>query len=229
VIESLSKGTLAELRAAHGDMKETREALVRFFTRGVKGGLQLEELVQILFVEPTEKTSLVARVGYRRDEAQFIINMVQAFSLTEIGISSDDHPALRTTVSSVLTDASKPPVITEREPEVEAGGPEARRRVDSAEAIRKKRLHDFIFALIVRLLCGAVIGGLAGVLFGWKILLKSAGRGESDYVVWWFVAWTLGGAVVAVARIPYWQRPWYRGERDDAEKHGTVSGERPDR
>lgn len=89
----LSKTTLPELRAAHGDMNATRENLLRFFQRGVKAELLLEELMQILFFQPTRAGSIFSRVWYNDDQAQFIIQMVKAFTLAEIETPSDGQAA----------------------------------------------------------------------------------------------------------------------------------------
>jgi len=93
----LSRTTLAELRATHGDMKATREDLLRFFRRGVKAELLLDELMQILFFQPTRAGSIFSRVWYNEQQAQFIIQMVKAFTLADIGAPSDGQgPASKT-------------------------------------------------------------------------------------------------------------------------------------
>src|SRR5262249_21019879 len=63
--------------------------------------------------------------------------------------------------------------------------------------------------------------GLAGLLFGWRIILRRAARDDARWVVLWLSAWAVGGAFVAAFRIPHWQRPWYRGIVDSEWEHGT--------
>src|SRR5712664_1739216 len=83
-----------------------------------------------------------------------------------------------------------------------------------------KRWSDFLFAIGVRVGCGLIIGGLAGLLFGWRVILRRAARDDSRSVVLWLLAWAVGGALVAVFRIPPWQRPWSK-PIFDSDDHGT--------
>ena len=89
--------------------------------------------------------------------------------------------------------------------------------------LEMQRSSDFLFAIGVRLVCGLVIGGLAGLLFGWRIILRRAARDHTQWIVLWLLAWAVGGALVAVFRIPHWQRPGYKGIRD-SENDGDTSG-----
>ena len=73
-----------------------------------------------------------------------------------------------------------------------------------------KRWSDFLFAFSLRLLGGLVLGALAGLLFGFRMLLRWEARGNMGALGWWLAGWALMGAVVAVARIPEWQTPWYK-------------------
>jgi hypothetical protein len=78
-------------------------------------------------------------------------------------------------------------------------------------------------------LCGLVIGGLTGLVLGWRIILRRAAQGDTRWIVLWLLAWAVGGAVIAVLRIPQWQRPGYKGIRDaddDRETGGDYSFKR---
>jgi hypothetical protein len=85
-----------------------------------------------------------------------------------------------------------------------------------------KRWSDFLFAIGVRADCGLVIGGLAGLLFGWRLILERAARDDMRFVVFWLSTWALTGALVAMFRIPHWLKPGYKGIRDPDE-HQAVS------
>ncbi len=87
---------------------------------------------------------------------------------------------------------------------------------------------DYVFAVFVRSICGAVIGLLVGlvlVFFGGSVRRSHVTRSHSPLVdlvqqgrygtlLVWFAASALVGAIVAVANIPRWQRPWYKGVLD---------------
>ena len=51
-----------------------------------------------------------------------------------------------------------------------------------------KRWSDFLFAIGVRLLCGLILGALAGVLFGWRLILRQAARDNVRSIGLWLVA-----------------------------------------
>lgn len=83
-IAALSKTTLSELRAAHGDLPSTREALVRFFQRGLTAGLSYQECMRFLFFEPSQAGSLFRRVGYADHEQECLIRMVSELPLLDV-------------------------------------------------------------------------------------------------------------------------------------------------
>jgi hypothetical protein len=86
---------------------------------------------------------------------------------------------------------------------------------------KRSKWGDFWFTVCVRVICGLILGGLAGVLFGGPF--RSGTRGilwhlshdDFRWVVVWMSAWIIGGAIVSVFTVPYWQWPWYRGRDDD--------------
>jgi hypothetical protein len=72
-----------------------------------------------------------------------------------------------------------------------------------------KRWSDFLFAVVVRLICGLILGALAGLIVGWRTILRWETREKTAAIVFWLLAWAFGGAITAVLRIPRWQTPWY--------------------
>ena len=82
--EVLAKITLAELRVAHGNVLETRQAFIRFFKRGLSSGLSLEECMHVLFFEPCQAGSLFRRVGYADHEYDRMIHLVRDLPLYQV-------------------------------------------------------------------------------------------------------------------------------------------------
>jgi hypothetical protein len=75
----------------------------------------------------------------------------------------------------------------------------------------KSEWADFWVTIAMRFLGGILLGALAGVVLGHRIVLWWLSR---DYMRWlglWIGAWALGGGVIAVLRTPHWQTPWYKG------------------
>jgi hypothetical protein len=89
----LSQASLSELSAARGDSEATRAAFIRYFQRGFRAGLLLDELMQILFFQPSRYTSVFGRVGYSEIEAQAMIQMVKGLNMQEIGFGRDETVA----------------------------------------------------------------------------------------------------------------------------------------
>ena len=79
--------------------------------------------------------------------------------------------------------------------------------------MKKSKWLDFIFTVVVRLICGIILGCLAGLIAIsryklWAILGDNT-RGPLIVVA----LFALGGGIVAVFTTPYWQTPWYKGIR----------------
>jgi len=89
-----------------------------------------------------------------------------------------------------------------------------------------KRWSDFLFTIGVRAGCGFVIGGLAGLLFGWRLILERAARDDMRFVALWLSTWALTGALVAMFRIPHWLKPGYKGVRDPDQQQATSSDDK---
>jgi hypothetical protein len=96
-----------------------------------------------------------------------------------------------------------------------------------------KRWSDFLFAVVVRLICGLILGALAGLIVGWRAVLRWEAREKTAAVAFWFIAWAVGGGIIAILRIPRWQTPWYTRlsdsdrveNRDPLPNHGSVPPE----
>lgn len=89
-----------------------------------------------------------------------------------------------------------------------------------------KRWSDFLFAIVVRTICGLILGGLAGLavpfLFRFRTFWHWVARDEMWPAILWLSGWAAGGALVAVFTTPYWRWPWYEAVRDssaDAASH----------
>ncbi len=86
----------------------------------------------------------------------------------------------------------------------------------------RNKWPDFLFTIAIRLICGAVLSALVGLLICAPINRHAARRplllwvfGDKDHPLrpyYWFGAWALGGAIVTVLTTPRWQTPWYRRE-----------------
>lgn len=93
----------------------------------------------------------------------------------------------------------------------------------------KGKWSDYIFTVVVRFICGAIIGLLIGLIlafFGGRRGRLGVGRAHSTLVdlvekgeyrtlfLWFGLAGFLGG-LIAVFTIPRWQTPWYKSVLDD--------------
>jgi hypothetical protein len=78
-IDWLFSHTLNELRAARGDMAATREAWIRYFRRGLKADLLLDELM-------THCPELFRRVQYPEGEARGVLAMVKGLNFSDLGV-----------------------------------------------------------------------------------------------------------------------------------------------
>ena len=85
----------------------------------------------------------------------------------------------------------------------------------------KSKWPDFLFAIGVRFLCGGVLGAVAGLLLGYRFVLRRFAHDDPGSVALWLGAWAIGGALVAIFRIPHWQTPWYKGIRHTDDDHGA--------
>jgi hypothetical protein len=81
---------------------------------------------------------------------------------------------------------------------------------------------DFLFTLFVRFVVGVILGILASLLVcvpaghGGKHALLAWVMGDAGHphrFWYWILAWSIGGGIIAMLTIPYWQTPWYKYER----------------
>jgi len=81
-------------------------------------------------------------------------------------------------------------------------------------AKRRKRINswpDFIFTIIVRLLCGGVLGGLACFVFMWRGILNAFAHNNTRVPLVVLSVCGIVGGLIAVFTVPRWQTPWYKG------------------
>ena len=82
-IDWLFSHTLAELRASRGDMSATRAAWTRYFRRGLRADLLLDELM-------THLPELFRRAQYPDEEAPKVLVMIKALNFSDIGIEKTE-------------------------------------------------------------------------------------------------------------------------------------------
>jgi hypothetical protein len=76
-VDCLFSHALSEVRAARGDMAATRAAWIRYFQRGYKAGMSLQEVAGHL-------PELFRRAHYPDDEARAVLSMLKALTPREI-------------------------------------------------------------------------------------------------------------------------------------------------
>jgi len=77
---------------------------------------------------------------------------------------------------------------------------------------------DFLFTIVVRLICGVVLGSGAGMLLNYKGILWSFSKDNLKGPVIWLALCGLVGGVIAIFTVPRWQTPWYKGIRGGNDK-----------
>lgn len=78
-VDWLFSHTLEEIRAARGNSDATREAWVRYLTRGVKADLLLNELMEHV-------PELFRRAQYADYDAPKVLAIIKGISLAEVGV-----------------------------------------------------------------------------------------------------------------------------------------------
>ncbi|HWF18144.1 MAG TPA: hypothetical protein VG754_02710 [Verrucomicrobiae bacterium] len=73
---------------------------------------------------------------------------------------------------------------------------------------------DFLFTLTVRFICGFILGGAACILVTFKGIMRAFANNHLLTPVIWVCVFGIAGGLVAVFTIPAWQRPWYKGIRE---------------
>jgi hypothetical protein len=72
---------------------------------------------------------------------------------------------------------------------------------------------DFIFALVLRLIGGVVLGVLASVLLGYRVILKEFSHDEVGTVVVRLALWGVVGGIICMFTTPRETWPWRRSRR----------------
>ena len=81
----LTGTTLLELNRARGNLQGTRTAFMRYFKRGMEGGLLLDQLMDKL-------PKLFLWLEYSPEQGQEIVSMLKGIKLSEIGVDLNDPP-----------------------------------------------------------------------------------------------------------------------------------------
>lgn len=79
-VDWLFSHSLSELKAARGNMTETKAAWIRYFRRGLRAELLLDELMHYL-------PELFTRTQYPAEEASRVLEMVKQMSFDDVGIN----------------------------------------------------------------------------------------------------------------------------------------------
>lgn len=74
---------------------------------------------------------------------------------------------------------------------------------------------DFLFTLVVRLLCGVILGALACFILSWRGILRSFSHNQTHVPLIWLGLCALTGGVIALFTVPRWQTPWYKRDPDE--------------
>jgi hypothetical protein len=85
----------------------------------------------------------------------------------------------------------------------------------------KNEWADFWVTIAMRFVGGIALGALAGVVLGYRPILRRLARDDMKWVGLWLGVWSLGGGIVAVLRTPHWQMPWYKGVTSSSQQRLT--------
>ncbi len=85
--------------------------------------------------------------------------------------------------------------------------------------MKKSKWPGFLLTVIFRFIGGVILGVGLGVLFTYRVVLRSFARNHILTPVVILGIFGLAGGIVAVCQTPYWQTPWYKGiDRDEDAK-----------
>src|SRR5260221_14460537 len=82
-VDWLFSHALSGLRASRGNMTETKAAWIRYFRRGPKAELLLDELMHYL-------PELFTRTQYPAEEASRVLEMVKQMNFDDVGINKTE-------------------------------------------------------------------------------------------------------------------------------------------
>ncbi len=77
----------------------------------------------------------------------------------------------------------------------------------------RSKWPDFIFTILVRFVCGVLLGGLGCAVFTYRGILRAFSHNQIRGPLIWLAICGLVGGLIAVFTTPYWQTPWYKGVR----------------
>ena len=80
--------------------------------------------------------------------------------------------------------------------------------------MKKSKWPDFIFTVVVRFICGILLGCLAGLLVAYRGILRAFSHNNTWGPLVLLALAALAGGIIAVFTTPSWQTPWYKGIRD---------------
>ena len=80
--------------------------------------------------------------------------------------------------------------------------------------MKQNKWPDFLFTITVRFVFGIVVGGLVGMLLGWRGILQAFAHDNTHVPLIWLGLCGLVGGIVAVFTVPRWQTPWYRRDSE---------------
>lgn len=73
---------------------------------------------------------------------------------------------------------------------------------------------DFIFALAVRFIGGAILGIIASVVLGYRVVFNEFSRDETGTVVMRLAIWGVVGGGICMCTTPSYTWPWRKSRRD---------------
>ena len=93
--------------------------------------------------------------------------------------------------------------------------------------MKQSKWPDFMFTVVVRFVCGFVLGGLGCVLIFWTGMLRTSAHNHYSAALIFLALGAFVGAIAAVCTIPRWQTPWYKREPlhlDNLEDFESTTG-----
>jgi hypothetical protein len=100
--------------------------------------------------------------------------------------------------------------------------------IDAQESVMKQsKWPDFLFTVVVRFVCGLVLGALGCLLIFWAGLLRVSAHNHYSFALIFIGLGAFVGAIAAVCTIPRWQTPWFKREPlhlDNLENFESTAG-----
>jgi hypothetical protein len=93
--------------------------------------------------------------------------------------------------------------------------------------MKKSKWPDFLVTVAFRFIGGFVLGGGAGVICMYRVILRSFARNHISGPVILVGLFGLIGGIIAACKTPYWQTPWYKGIDHDTTRQIAEAFSRP--